>query len=145
MIGGGGKRVLSIAARSADIVGVNPNLKAGAIGAETVNDALAVAVDQKLEWVRAAAGDRFDDIELNMLSFVAEVTDDSAGFAAILSDMFGAPAEDILEVPAVVVGSLEEIRDTLESRRDRWGFSYYVFQGDAAEKMAPVVASLTGN
>ena len=145
LIGGGGKRVLSIAARSADIVGVNPNLKAGAIGAETVNDALAAAVDQKLEWVRAAAGDRFDDIELNMLSFVAEVTDDSAGFAAILSDMFGAPAEDILEVPAVVVGSLEEIRDTLESRRDRWGFSYYVFQGDAAEKMAPVVASLTGN
>ena len=145
LIGGGGKRVLSIAARSADIVGVNPNLKAGAIGAETVNDALAAAVDQKLEWVRAAAGDRFDDIELNMLSFVAEVTDDSAGFAAILSDMFGAPAEDILEVPAVVVGSLEEIRDTLESRRGRWGFSYYVFQGDAAEKMATVVASLTGN
>jgi len=144
LIGGGGRRVLSIAARHAAIVGVNPNLKAGTIGLETVNDALAAAVDQKLDWVRAAAGDRFDDIELNMLSFVAEITDDSAGFAAILSDMFGAPAEDVLEVPAVVVGSLDEIRDTLGSRRDRWGFSYYVFQGDAAEKMAPVVASLTG-
>lgn len=143
LIGGGGKRVLSIAARTADIVGVNPNLKAGVIGAETVNDALAAAVDQKLEWVKAAAGDRFDDIELNVLSFVGDVTDDRDGFAAILGDMFGAAPEDVLEVPAVVVGTVEQITETLQARRDRWGFSYYVFQADAIDKMAPVVAALT--
>jgi probable F420-dependent oxidoreductase len=144
IIGGGGKRVLSIAARHADIVGVNPNLKAGVIGPDAVLDALPPAIDRKLEWVREAAGERFADIELNMLSFVQEITDDALGFAAVLGDMFGVAAEDVLEIPAVIVGSLDEIRDRLEERRERWGFSYYVFQPDSAEKMAPVVAALTG-
>ncbi len=145
LIGGGGKRVLSIAARTADIVGVNPNLKAGAITAETALDAMAGATDQKVEWVRQAAGDRFDDLELNVLSFAASVTDDTAGFADFLAQLFGAPAEEVLEAPTVVAGSVAEITDRLQARRDRWGFSYYVFQADAAEAMAPVVAELTGN
>lgn len=144
IIGGGGKRVLSIAARKADIVGVNPNLKAGVIGPDAVLDALAEATDRKVGWVREAAGDRFDDLEINVLSFVQELTDDSAGFAGVLADMFGVTADEVLDVPAVVVGSLDEIRDRLVERRERWGFSYYVFQPDSAEKMAPVVAALAG-
>jgi hypothetical protein len=58
--------------------------------------------------------------------------------------MFGVAAEDVLDIPAVIVGTLDEIQERLEDRRERWGFSYYVFQPDAAEKMAPVVAALTG-
>ncbi len=144
LIGGGGKRVLSIAARHADIVGVNPNLKAGAITAETALDAMASAVDRKVEWVREAAGDRFEQIELNQLSFAATITDDTESFAAFLSELFGAPPEEVLDAPTVVAGSLGEIVDRLEARRDRWGFSYYVFQADAAETMAPLVAELAG-
>jgi probable F420-dependent oxidoreductase len=144
LIGGGGKRVLSIAAREADIVGVNPNLKAGEINAETALDAMAGATDTKVAWVREAAGDRFDDLELNVLSFAATVTDDTDSFAGFLSELFGAPADEVLEAPTVVAGSVPEIVDRLESRRDRWGFSYYVFQADAAETMAPLVAELAG-
>lgn len=144
LIGAGGRRMLSIAARYADIVGVNPNLRAGAIGTDTVADAMASATDQKVAWVREAAGDRFDDLELNILSFVASVTDDTAGFAEVVAAMFGAPAEEVLEAPTVVVGSVPEIVDRLEARRERWGVSYYVFSADAFETMAPVVAELTG-
>ena len=144
LIGGGGRRVLSIAAREADIVGVNPNLKAGEINAETALDAMAGATDRKVAWVREAAGDRFDDLELNVLSFAASITDDTGAFADFLAQLFGAPAEEVLEAPTVVAGTLPELVDRLQARRDRWGFSYYVFHADAAETMAPLVAELAG-
>ncbi|MBU6215205.1 MAG: TIGR03621 family F420-dependent LLM class oxidoreductase [Acidobacteria bacterium] len=144
IVGGGGKRVLSIAARHADIVGINPNLASGAIGAEVVADAMADRVDEKVGWVRDAAGDRFDDLELNVLSFLSTVTDDPAGLAAGVAEMFGASAEEVLATPSVVVGTVAGICDTLIERRNRWGFSYYVFQADSALTMAPVVAALAG-
>jgi probable F420-dependent oxidoreductase len=145
IIGGGGKRVLSIAAREADIVGVNPNLRSGAIGTDTVADAMAAVVDEKIQWVRDAAGDRFDDLELNMLSFFSAITDDPTSLAEGVGSMFGASADEVLETPSVVVGTRDGIAELLEARRERWGFSYYVFQGDSAEAMAPVVAELTGH
>lgn len=144
LIGGGGRRVLSIAAREADIVGVNPNLKAGEIGPDAIADAMAGPTDQKVAWVREAAGDRFDDLELNVLSFVSTITDDSAGFAEAVAGMFGADGQEVLEAPTVVAGSVPELSERLEARRERWGFSYYVFQADAAEGMAPLVAELAG-
>src|SRR5438445_821834 len=63
-VGGGGRRVLSIAAREADIVGVNATLTAGEIGAEAVRSATPSAFHEKVSWIREAAGDRFDAIEL---------------------------------------------------------------------------------
>ncbi len=144
LIGGGGRRVLSIAARHADIVGVNPDLRAGRIDAATTADALASAVDRKIGWVREAAGDRIEQIELNQLCFAATITDDLDPYVEFLAGLFGTPADEVLESPTVVAGSLPEVVDRLEARRDRWGFSYHVFQGDAAEVMAPVVAELSG-
>ena len=61
LLGGGAKRMLSLAARRADIVGVNGSLHEGAIGMGAIQSMSAEAVDEKLGWVRAAAGDRFDD------------------------------------------------------------------------------------
>ena len=144
IIGGGGRRVLTIAARRADIVGINPNLSSGAIDGEVVADAMAERVDQKVAWVRDAAGDRFDDIELNVLTFLASVTDDPEGTAAGISAMFGASATDVLDTPSVLLGTVDGICETLESRRSRWGFTYYVVQGDSAEAFAPVVDRMRG-
>ena len=59
IVGGGGKRVLSTAARLADIVGVNPNVGAGVVGPEAIASMSADATEEKMGWVRAAAGDRF--------------------------------------------------------------------------------------
>ena len=67
IIGGGGKRVLGIAAREADIVGVNPSLAAGYVGAEVLETTTAEYYDQRIGWIREAAGDRFDELELQVL------------------------------------------------------------------------------
>jgi probable F420-dependent oxidoreductase len=145
LIGGGRPRVLSIAAREADIVGINPNLSAGEVTAETAKDASPEATDRKVGWVREAAGHRFDELELSMLIFVASVTDDRRAFAELLAGGFGVDPEDALDIPHALFGSVDEICDGLERTRERWGVSYPVVQGlDAMEQMAPVVSRLSG-
>lgn len=144
VLGGGGRRMLALAAQEADIVGVNPSLRTGDVDLEAARDATAEATDRKLAWLRETAGDRFDDLELNCLALVFAVTDDREGFAHAMAGGFGIDPSDALEVPHALFGTVDQIADTLQARRDRWGFSYIVVQGDALEPMAPVVERLAG-
>src|ERR1700733_1556749 len=82
IIGGGGKRVLSFAARHADIVSINVNLREGTGGAETAADATPARTRTKIAWVKEAAGDRFDELELNSLIGFVMVTEEAEGMAA---------------------------------------------------------------
>jgi probable F420-dependent oxidoreductase len=145
LIGGGGKRVLSIAAREADIVGINPNLRDGEINAASAADSLAEQTDRKIAWVRDAAGARIDDIEIQMRFFVTRVTDDRAGFARAIAPMFGVEPDAALESGAVCAGSEVEIIEQLERRRERWGLSYVVVGDDNVDEFAPIVAKLSGS
>jgi len=144
LIGGGGKRVLSIAAREADIVGINPNMKSGVVGPDAAADAVATSVDRKVGWIREAAGDRFDDLELNCLTFMTIITDDRSGLAEKLAPVFGIEPAEVAHLPHAFLGTVDEICEDLEARRDRWGLSYFVVQGDGMEALAPVVARMAG-
>ena len=145
LIGGGAKRVLTIAGREADIVGINPSIVSGQVDADAARSGAADATDQKLEWVRAAAGDRYTDVEINMLIFAAMLTDDPAGTKASMAPLFGLEPGDIDDYPHAWIGSIESICDDLQKRRERWDVSYLVVQGDAMEAMAPVVERLAGS
>ena len=72
LIGGGGPKVLGIAGRHADIVGINPSIPKGYVDASAAQDTTPERVDQKVQWLRDGAGDRFDDLELNVLVFAHE-------------------------------------------------------------------------
>jgi probable F420-dependent oxidoreductase len=145
LIGGGLKRMLSIAGRHADIVGINPTIPNGAVDADAARSGLAALTDQKLEWVKAAAGDRYDDIEINLLNYACIVTDDREQVAQDFAPLFGIAPEDLLEFPHALVGSVEQICESIEANRERFDASYIVVQRDAMEAMAPVVARLTGS
>jgi len=144
IVGGGGKRVLSTAARLADIVGVNPNVGAGSFGPAAIASMSADATDEKLTWVRDAAGDRFDDLEISILKFVTNVTDDRDAVAEKVGGAMGIDAATILASPHTMVGSAEQIADELVEQRDRWQGSYVTVQLDAIDTFAPVVAALAG-
>jgi len=144
LIGGGGKRVLSIAAREADIVGVNPNLKSGYIGPEVAESAKVEYFHERLGWVRDAAGGRFDELELQVLTFVAQIVPNRREMFENLAPLFGITADEAEQVPLVMVGTVDEICDTLRQRRETFGFNYIVVQADAYEAFAPVVAKLAG-
>ena len=144
IVGGGAKRVLSTAARLADIVGVNPNVGEGKVGPEAIASMSADATDEKLGWVRDAAGDRFDDIEISILKFVTIVTDDRDTVAGKVGGAMGMDAGTLLASPHTMVGSAEQIADELVEQRERWQGSYVTVQSDALEAFAPVVAALVG-
>lgn len=143
-IGGGAKRVLSTAARLADIVGINPNVGEGRVGAEAIASMSADATDEKLGWVRDAAGERFDDIEISILKFVTIITDDRDTVAAKVGGSMGMDAATLLASPHTLVGSAEQIADELIEQRERWQGSYVTVRSDAFESFAPVVAALAG-
>ena len=144
LIGGGGKRVLSLAAREANIISVNFNLAPGAVNREVMNTGDQTSTAEKIGWIRAAAGSRFDDIELSVTVFVCIVTDDQKGMAERVSGGFGMSPEEVLQTPHVVVGSVDQIVDALQERREKFGFSYIVFSGDGFQALAPVVKKLAG-
>jgi probable F420-dependent oxidoreductase len=144
LMGGGGKRMLTLAGREADIAGINPNLRAGEVTADAARDTAARVTEQKIEGVRAGAGERFDEVELQIRYFLAAITDGARGVAEAVAGGFGLDADDVLESGTVLVGTVDEVCDTLVARRERWGVSYVVIGDDQYEAFAPVVGRLAG-
>jgi len=144
IIGGGGQRVLSFAARHADIVSVNVNLREGTGGPETAPDASPARTREKVAWVKEAAGDRFADLELNALIGFVMVTDDAVGVADAMAPHFGIHPADALHVPLALLGTLDEMAEELEWRRAEYGISYWSIESEAWETLGPVVGKLTG-
>ena len=144
LIGGGGQRVLGIAAREADIVGINGTLRSGAIDPDALATMSAAAVDQKIAWVREAAGDRIGEIELNVRSFFVSVTNERNSTAAGISAMVGFSEDEVLATPFALIGTPGQLADDLRERRERWGFSYIIVGADDVDAFAPVVAELAG-
>lgn len=144
VIGGGGRKVLAVAGRHADVVGLNPKLPDGVIDARAGADATEAATDRKIAWVREAAGDRFDGIELQTRIHLVVVTDDRQGTAEALAPAFGLPAEDALRSPHALCGSVEQIADDLIERRERFGISGIGLSLSDLDAMEPVIRRLAG-
>jgi probable F420-dependent oxidoreductase len=146
IVGGGGPKILALAARHAQTVGINANLRSG-VGEnpDSVRSLTAAATDEKLERLRAAAGSRFDEVEVQTLTGLVHVTDDKASIAEAIASAFGVDPAVALETPAVLVGTLDEIADEVQRRRDRWQMSYVVVDENFTDAFAPVVARLSGN
>ncbi|GAA0582611.1 TIGR03621 family F420-dependent LLM class oxidoreductase [Kribbella sandramycini] len=145
VIGGGGKRVLSLAAREADVVAVNMNMHKGVIDASVGPNATVAATDQKIAWIREAAGERFPALVLQSRIHLALVGFDRTETANNLAAGFGLTPEEAVGTPHALFGSVEEIVEDLLIRRERFGFSSIGIAVDALDSMAPVVAKLAGS
>ncbi len=144
LVGGGGPRVLRLAGREADIVGINPNLRAGEVTNDAATNSVAEMIDQKVAWVREGAGARFDDVELQIRYFFAAITDDRQALAGAAAANLGLEPDAVLEAGTTCIGTIDEICDQLVARRERWGVSYIVIGNDLFEAFAPVVERLAG-
>ena len=147
LMGGGGRKMLSLAARRADIVALNIKLDHGVIDETAGPTATAEATDEKLRWIRDAAGDRFGSliiqtrIHLAMVTSAAAEKDEVAQWA---SPAVGLTPAQGYETPHALVGTVDQIVDDCERRRDRWGISYITLSADVMEAFAPVVERLRG-
>jgi probable F420-dependent oxidoreductase len=142
LIGAGGRRMLSLAAREADIIGLTIRVRADGRGPD-FND-IGVSLSQKVGWVKDVAGDRFEDIELNVLTWALVITDNREQAAAPLAKRFSLPEETVLSLPFLLIGSVDEIADDIESHREQYGISYYVIWDRDMEAFKPIVSRLKG-
>ena len=151
LIGGGGPRLLAVAGRHADIVGINPTLPEGRITGETTADQSPERVREKVRWVREAAeasGRDPDAIELNALVFAVAITSDPKPVREALGRGIGLSAEEVAESALFLTGSPAEIQDRLIAQREATGIHYIVIQSSDPEQVEQfaqtVVQPLTG-
>jgi alkanesulfonate monooxygenase SsuD/methylene tetrahydromethanopterin reductase-like flavin-dependent oxidoreductase (luciferase family) len=107
-------------------------------------NATVAATDETIGWVRAAAGDRWDDIEPEVRIQVVVVTDDRRGVAEALAPRFGLTPDEALASPHALCGTTGQIADDVIERRDRFGISAIGVPLEALDALAPVVAKLAG-
>ena len=147
LIGGGGRRVLSLAARQADIISFNGRATpSGGLAPQTNT---LEATTQKVDWVREAAGERLSELELSVLASTVILTaapEEAAAKSAEDARYWGAnlTVEQVLEAPNHLIGDLDQIADKLQQNRERVGFSYYVIFDEVLESFAPLVKRLAG-
>ena len=145
LVGGGGKRVLQLAARTADIVSLVPNMSAGRVGRESAANATGAATGEKLAWVREAAGSRLPDIELHTNLTNVFVTDDRMPMMEKVARGYGLDNPiDALDIPHVVIGTVAQCVEQLIERRSATGISHYTVFEANIDAFAPILAELVG-
>ena len=146
LIGGGHRRVLTLAGREADIVSILTSSVASGTMTQDPLECLPESVAEKIEWVRQGAGERFDALELSLVpNFI--VTDDrqSAAEQTIRERGWdGICVDQVLSMPSVFIGTVNQIAADMLARRAQLGFCYYVVGDEQREELAPLVARLAG-
>ncbi len=143
-IGGGAKRVLSLAAREADIVGLGMKLTSGEIGPDAGRSLTAEATERKLGFIRDAAGSRWSRLVLNARVLLVSVVNDAVAAAEELGRPLALSAEEVLATPHAFVGDLDRIVDHILACRERYGVSYFTVSQEALTSLAPMVSKLAG-
>lgn len=145
LIGGNGRRILTLAAKEADIVGFSGITFRGGGTEPDLSAWKTAAVDERVRLVREAAGDRYDRLELSALVQRVVVTDNPRQAAEELASRWTQlSVEEILQSPYALIGTADHLVEELRRRRDRWGISYYVIFEPYMDAFAPVVARLAG-
>jgi probable F420-dependent oxidoreductase len=152
MVGGGGRRLLSFAAAEADIVSILPaSVPVGGLRASQVS---LRSLKEKSDLVRAAAGTRWTELEVNVLIWDAVVTTDRRAAAAtyergrleevgfVLDEEV--TADDLLDSPYFAFGTNDDIAEHLVRVREDTGTSYFGVFPHLMDVFEPIVAKLHG-
>jgi probable F420-dependent oxidoreductase len=141
IVGGTGDRVLSVAARYADIIGVAGVYQVQGKPPGTFRLGTAAETDERMRYVREQAGERAADVEWHLLVQAVVPTDDRRAAAADLLSRFGSEmtVEEALETPFLLIGTHAQMAEQLRASRERYGFSYITVHDPYYEAFEPVV------
>jgi probable F420-dependent oxidoreductase len=144
VIGGGSKRILTLAGQYADTVSIVPSLAAGVIGPEMATESVVEKYADRVRWARDAAGERAGDLEFQCWTAVVQVVPNAAELFETMAPAFGLTPDQLRAAPIALIGTVEEITETLQKRRQELGFSNIVVHEAEMEALAPVIAELAG-
>ncbi|WP_433136676.1 TIGR03621 family F420-dependent LLM class oxidoreductase [Actinomadura nitritigenes] len=143
VVGAGSRRMLGIAGRLADTVGILPRALPDGTISEEIGERLPETIERKVGWVREAAAGH--DVELSMMVTPTFGPDPrrAAAKVAVTRGWGTASTDLVLEMPSQFVGPPEHIAEQMLARRDRYGFTYYQVSDEAMDAFAPVIAHLS--
>jgi probable F420-dependent oxidoreductase len=144
VIGGGSRRILELAGRYADVVSIVPSLAAGAFGAEMAAQSVLEKYRDRVQWARHAAGDRAAELEFQCWTAAVQVVPNGDEVTEKLAPVFGLTPAQVRVAPIALIGTVKEIVEKLQERREELGFSYIVVHEAELDAFAPVIAELAG-
>lgn len=146
LVGAGGRRMLATAAREADIIGIQTATVRAGRNIPDPSGLLAETIAEKIGWIRQEAGARFDNLELSLVGSVviSENRREAAERLVHARGWDGLSAEKVFEMPSIFIGSVDQIVEEMQGRRERYGISYYVVRDSSLEMVAPIVARVAG-
>jgi probable F420-dependent oxidoreductase len=146
LIGAGSRRMLALAAQEANIVGILPKALPDGTISEEVVERLPATMAQKVEWVRQAAGERFGELELNMVIAPIFTKQRRQKVEQLIRERgwSDVSVEQVINMPSIFIGSAEQIAEDMWRRRELYGFSYYVVSDAHMEMFTPVMSLLAG-
>ncbi|HTW08480.1 MAG TPA: TIGR03621 family F420-dependent LLM class oxidoreductase [Acidimicrobiales bacterium] len=144
LVGAGGPRMLGVAARYADIVGVLPAPIRGADDIEDPRDRRPAAFDAKIRTLQSDAGDRFPEIEISAFVTIRLTGSRRSSTEELISQLgwTGIDVADVWEMPTVLIGSAPQIREDIVARRDRYHLSYLVCSDEYLPAVTEIIAGL---
>lgn len=140
MIGGGGARVLRLAAREADIVGFAPSVDAH--GRPRLRSVRMAGLRERVARFDRYAGDRV--VEKNLWVFDAGVSDHARSFSRAAATVAKRGANALVGSPFFLYGTRASLRALLREMREDMGISYIAVPGQAMDEFAPIVQELRG-
>jgi probable F420-dependent oxidoreductase len=146
LVGAGGRRMFAIAAREADIIGIQTATVRAGRNVSDPSGLLAETIAEKIGWIRQEAGARFDNLELSLVGsvIITENRREAVERLVHARGWAGLSAEKVFEMPSIFIGSVDQIVEEMQGRRERYGISYYVVRDSSLEMVAPIVARLAG-
>jgi probable F420-dependent oxidoreductase len=144
VIGGGSRRILTLAGRYANVASIVPSLAAGVIGAEVAAESVVEKYRDRVEWVRQAAEGRAEEIEFQCWTAAVQVVPNGDELIDKMAPAFGLTPSQLRAAPIALIGTVKEIVETLRERRVSLGFSYIVVHEAEMEALGPVIAELAG-
>ena len=141
VIGGGGPKMLALAARRADIVGILPAPIRGDDDTDDAADRSPAAMDAKLDVLKAAAGARFQELELSTFATFVLTSQRRRDTESLIGQRgwTGTTCEEVWAMPSVFIGSPEQIHEDLQARQSRYGLSYFVTSDRDLDHLARII------
>ena len=144
VIGGGSRRILTLAGQYADTVSIVPNLAAGHIGREVAAESVVEKYTDRVRWAQEAAGERAGDLEFQCWTATVQVVPNATEVVESMAPLFDLTPDQLRAAPVALIGTAGEITETLRTRREELGFSNIVVHEAEMDALAPVIAELAG-
>lgn len=142
LIGGHGRLMVELGAEHADVFQFTGLEHDATTGAPVGRGFAVETIEERVGWLRDAAGSRFDTIELSALVQVAHLGEGAHDVASQTAARLGCDLGVVERTPFAMIGTVEEVADKLRRLRDELGINHYVVRDPAG--FAPVVDALGG-